>query len=88
MPELRRQPLAFGMQKWGPLPCTTSIYLTWDGPGEPLRFCAGDPGVPGTLPAQRIMHPSANGIYDTVKAADKAARAFTEIGMKEILGDG
>ena len=72
---LRRQPLAFGITVWGPLPETSDYYVMWDGPGSGLYFCAGDPGVAGT-PRKRIEHSTASGIYATPKEADRAARAF------------
>jgi hypothetical protein len=66
--KLHRKPLAFGMTEWHGLPGTTA-HLFWGGPGDGLYFVRNDN-------QQRIRHASASGVYDTVKAADKAARAF------------
>jgi hypothetical protein len=63
-----RRPLAFGMWEWGPLPGTTAT-IVWDGPGEPLMFTYPRRAIP-------IQHPTANGRYHTVKAADQAVQAF------------
>jgi len=72
MTELSRRPLAFGMQEWGPLPGTAAT-LFWGGPGDGLYFVTGGHH-------KRIVHPSASGTYDTVKAAGKAAQAFAAAG--------
>ena len=67
--KLQRHPLAFGAQEWYPLPGTATAKLFWSGPGDGLYIVIND--VHG-----RIRHPAADGEYRTVKAADKAARAF------------
>jgi hypothetical protein len=79
MDGLPRKPLAFGMQKWGPLP-GTDFWLLWGGPGVGLLFCAGDPEDPATPPGRYIQHPSANGIYYTIQGADQGAQAFLAAG--------
>jgi hypothetical protein len=65
---LKRQPLAFGAQQWGPLPGSAGVLL-WGGPGERMFFY-----VAGVM--RLIEHPSASAVYQTVKQADEAARAF------------
>lgn len=67
---LARHPLAWGMQRFGPLPETSDLYLFWGGPGDGLYMTKGD------SPHQRIAHPTASGTYATVAAAQRAAEAF------------
>jgi hypothetical protein len=71
---LARQPLAWGMQMWGPLPASCST-LFWGGPGDGLYLVTADRH-------QRIRHPSAAGTYDTIKAASNAALAFARAGLE------
>jgi len=73
-PALPRRPLAWGMQQWGPLPGTTGMYLLWDGPGSGLFLVCGDGHH------KPIEHPTANGVYNTVKAAGAAAQSFAAAG--------
>jgi len=86
MGTLQRKPLAFGITKWGPLPGSESAYLLWDGPGAGLYFYAKDPEDPATGSGRRIMHPSANGTYQTVREAGAAVQAFVTAGLSK--GDG
>jgi hypothetical protein len=70
-----RQPLAFGAQKWGPIPGTKS-WLMWGGPGDKMMFTSG-------VVWQEIRHPTASGTYQTVKEADAAAQAFVRTGLEQ-----
>lgn len=69
--KVARQPLAFGITRWGPLPETADLYLFWGGPGDGMYLTKGDGS-----PHKRIEHPSASGTYDTVKHAQAAVDAF------------
>jgi hypothetical protein len=71
------QPLAFGITKWGPLPGTADMWIMWDGPGAQLFAYATDPAKRGSL-GRRIMHPAANGHYQTVADAERALLAFVD----------
>ncbi len=77
--KLPRQPLAWGMQQWGPVPGTSRIYLMWDGPGSGIYVYVGDPQAQGSL-GHRVEHPTADGTYDDLKSAQKAVDAFVEAG--------
>jgi hypothetical protein len=74
-----RRPLAFGMWEWAPLP-DTKATIVWDGPGSALMF---------TYPshATAIRHPTANGVYDTVKQADAAVQAFVAVYLEETASE-
>src|SRR5215475_11269693 len=75
---VRRRPLAFGMQVWGPLPESKS-HILWGGPGDYLQWFAGDPCAPQSAAhGQRIRHPSASGEYETVAEAQAAVDAFVD----------
>lgn len=69
--KVARQPLAFGMTRWGPLPETTDLFLFWGGPGDGLFMVKGENGA-----HQRCRHPSASSTYDTTKQAQGAVNAF------------
>ena len=66
-----RQPLAWGMTRWGPLPETADLFLFWGGPGDGLYMTKGEDG-----PHKRVEHRAASGTYDTVKRAQGAVDAF------------
>jgi hypothetical protein len=76
--KLGRQPLAFGMQTFGPLPGTTDLFVFWGGVGDGLYLTKGEGG-----PHKRIEHPAARGTYQTVKDAQLAAQAFADAGTEE-----
>ena len=67
---LARHPLAWGMQRFGPLPETEDLFLFWGGGGDGLYMVKGDG------PHQRIMHHTASGTYATVADAQRAAEAL------------
>jgi hypothetical protein len=76
---VRREPLAFGITLWGPVPgAHEDSRIMWDGPGSGL--CWQAPRMPG-LP---IRHPAASGTYQTLRQADRAARRFIAIGLDDI----
>jgi hypothetical protein len=75
MTKVARQPLAFGMTRWGPLPGTTDLYLFWGGPGDGIYLHKGEQGA-----HIRVRHETASGIYGTVRAAQRAVDAFTAAG--------
>jgi hypothetical protein len=75
MATVQRQPLAFGMTRWGPLPGTTDLFLFWGGIGDGIYLHKGDDG-----PHKRIRHEAAAGAYDTAKAAQRAVDAFITAG--------
>jgi len=68
-----RQPLAFGMQKWGPLPDTDHLFLVWDGPGGHV-YLTDDrkPAVAG-LP---VRHPSLRGTFDSLRDVERGVSEF------------
>ena len=66
-----RQPLAWGMTRWGPLPETADLSLFSGGPGDGLYMTKGEDG-----PHRRVEHRTASGTYDTVKRAQGAVDAF------------
>lgn len=70
--KVARQPLAWGMTRWGPLPETADLFLFWGGPGDGLFMVQGESGSSW----KRIEHLSASGTYDTVKHAQGAVDAF------------
>ncbi len=74
---MRRQPLAWGMQEWGPLPGSALLYLFWGGPGDGLEL-----HHKGSGSMQRVQHETARGPFQTVKEADTAARAFVRAGLE------
>jgi hypothetical protein len=78
--KLRRQPLAFGITKWGPLPDTEDMHIMWDGPGCGLFLYPRDPERRGSL-GMRIRHESAGGKYQTVREAERAVKAFVAAGL-------
>ena len=75
MGKIARQPLAWGMTRWGPLPDTTDLFLFWDGPGAGIYLEKGAGGDQA-----RVRHPSAAGTYDTARQAQAAVDAFVEAG--------
>jgi hypothetical protein len=77
--KLPRIPLAWGATVWGPVPGTSRIYFTWDGPGSGIYAYVGDPQTQGPI-GHRVQHPAADGTYGTLKEAQKAVDAFVEIG--------
>lgn len=72
---VQRQPLAFGMTRWGPLPATTDLFLFWGGPGDGIYLHKGNDG-----PQKRVRHQSASGTYDTARQAQRAVDAFITAG--------
>jgi len=72
--KVQRQPLAFGMTRWGPLPGTTDLFLSW-GPGDGIYLHKGADG-----PQKRVRHESASGTYGTAKQAQRAVDAFIAAG--------
>jgi hypothetical protein len=68
---VKRQPLALGMFRWGPLPDTTDLFLFWGGPGDGLHLTKGENG-----PHKRVTHHTASGIHATVQDAQQAVDAF------------
>lgn len=71
-----RQPLAWGMQEWGPLPGTEDAHLMWEGPGNGLDFLGS-----GGAPAIPVRHPVGAGPFQTLREAERAARRFIAIGL-------
>jgi hypothetical protein len=69
--KIARQPLALGLQQWGPLPGTVDLFLLWDGPGGGIYLtnAAGSYMRP-------VQHPAASGTYQTVREAKRAVTAF------------
>jgi hypothetical protein len=67
--KIQRQPLAWGITRWGPLSGTLDVNLVWNGPAAGLFLHAGGLAKP-------ITHSSANGIYQTWKQAERAVYAF------------
>ena len=72
--KLREQRAPTGLVCFGPLPETRTMFLVWLGSGSHL-FLGVNPFSPdGTLTP--ILHPTANGVYDTLAEARAAADAF------------
>ena len=69
--KVARQPLAWGMTRWGPLPETADLFLFWGGPGDGLYMTKGEDG-----PHKRVEHRAASGTYDTAKHAQGAVDTF------------
>lgn len=80
--KIARQPLAWGMTRWGPLPDTEDLFLFWDGPGAGIYLEHGAGG-----PQARVRHPSASGEYATPMEAQRAVDAFVAAGV-QLYGPG
>lgn len=72
MTKVARQPLAFGMTRWGPLPDTMDLFLFWGGPGDGIYLHKGDAGA-----HKRVRYEPASGTYQTTREAQRAVDAFT-----------
>lgn len=77
----RRQPLAWGITRWGPLPGTADLFLFWGGPGDGMYMAKGENGR-----QRRIMHRTMTGPYQTVGEAERAVGAFLAVYFEETAG--
>jgi uncharacterized membrane protein len=75
---VRREPLAFGITLWGPVPgAAKGSRIMWDGPGSGLSWqVAAGQRMP-------IRHRAVAGPYQTLREADRAARRFIAIGLDD-----
>lgn len=71
MTKVNRQPLAFGMTRWGPLPETMDLFLFWGGPGDGLFLEKGMDG-----PQKKVESASGRGPFTTLKQAQAAVNAM------------
>lgn len=78
---VRREPLAWGMQQWGPIPgADPASRIVWNGPGEGLHWQAAGHQI-------AIRHRAVLGPFTTVRDADRAARRFIAIGLAAAAAD-
>jgi hypothetical protein len=75
---VRRLNVGPGIYVW-PIP-HTSLEIMWSGPGS--RLLIGTPMLSGGA-VTHIDHPTADGVYMTLKDANRAVAAFIAAGTKD-----